>query len=141
MTGRNHSLRAGRASRAESNDTSWIFYILKCSDGSFYSGITNDLERRLRQHRSGRASRYTRTRRPMRIVYREPCASRSHALRREHQVKGLSRKEKEQLIARGRKPDKRTQIPKRRKGVVGIRAGGPAASGFPESFRKGLRQI
>ncbi|HET6464634.1 MAG TPA: GIY-YIG nuclease family protein [Nitrospiria bacterium] len=80
------------------NDGSWVIYILKCRDGSFYAGITNDLERRLVQHRDGRASRYTRSRRPVRIVYRESCASRSDALKRESAVKALSRKEKEKLI-------------------------------------------
>jgi putative endonuclease len=77
---------------------SWILYILRCRDGSFYAGITNDLKRRLIQHRDGRASRYTRSRRPVRIIYRESCASRSAALKREYAVKALSRKEKEKLI-------------------------------------------
>jgi predicted GIY-YIG superfamily endonuclease len=76
---------------------SWTLYILRCSDGSFYAGITNDLERRLNQHRDGRASRYTRSRRPVTVVYRESCESRSHALKRECAVKALSRKEKEKL--------------------------------------------
>ncbi|MBI3811115.1 MAG: GIY-YIG nuclease family protein [Nitrospirae bacterium] len=76
---------------------SWTFYILRCSDGSFYAGITNDLDRRLNQHRDGRASRYTRSRRPVSIIYRESCESRSHALKRECAVKALSRKEKEKL--------------------------------------------
>jgi predicted GIY-YIG superfamily endonuclease len=76
----------------------WIVYFLQCNDGSFYSGITNDLNRRLIQHREGRAARYTRSRRPVKIVYHEPCASRSEALKRESAVKALSRKEKEKLI-------------------------------------------
>ncbi|MBI3610578.1 MAG: GIY-YIG nuclease family protein [Nitrospirae bacterium] len=79
-------------------DGSWVLYILRCSDGSFYAGITNDLERRLNQHRNGRASRYTRSRRPVGIVYHESCANRSHALKREFTVKALSRKEKEKLV-------------------------------------------
>jgi predicted GIY-YIG superfamily endonuclease len=80
-------------------DGTWILYILRCGDGSFYTGITNDLERRLNQHRDGRASRYTRSRRPVKIVYSEPCAGQSGALKRESAVKVLSRKEKEKLIA------------------------------------------
>ena len=85
------------ADEARDKDKSWALYILRCSDGSFYAGITNDLSRRLNQHRDGRASRYTRSRRPVKIVHWEPCASRSHALKRESAVKALSRKEKEKL--------------------------------------------
>lgn len=84
---------------ATEKDKSWTLYILSCKDGSFYSGITNDLARRLNQHRDGCASRYTRSRRPVKIVYSESCISRSHALKRECEVKALSRKEKEKLIA------------------------------------------
>jgi predicted GIY-YIG superfamily endonuclease len=79
-------------------ETSWLLYILICNDGSFYTGITNDLPRRFRQHQDGRASRYTRSRRPLRIVYHESCPSRSDALKRENAVKALSRKDKERLI-------------------------------------------
>lgn len=86
------------AAEARDKDGTWILYILRCEDGSFYTGITNDLERRLNQHRDGRASRYTRSRRPVKIVYSESCKSRSHALKRESAVKLLSRKEKETLI-------------------------------------------
>ncbi len=87
-----------RIQAALGKNNSWILYILRCNDGSFYTGITNDLARRFNQHRDGRASRYTRSRRPVRMVYGELCASRSHALRRESAVKALSRKEKEILI-------------------------------------------
>ncbi|MEK6683373.1 MAG: GIY-YIG nuclease family protein [Nitrospirota bacterium] len=80
-------------------DGTWILYILRCDDGSFYTGMTNDLARRLNQHQDGRASRYTRSRRPVKIVYSESCISRSHALKREWEIKALSRKEKEKLIA------------------------------------------
>lgn len=76
----------------------WTFYLLRCRDGSLYAGITTDLERRLVQHQKGLASRYTRSRRPVTVVYQEPCAGRSHALKRERTVKDLSRAEKERLI-------------------------------------------
>ena len=76
----------------------WILYILRCRDGSFYTGITRDPDRRLEQHRAGRASRYTRGRRPVRIVYREDCKDRSTALRREFAIKSLPRREKMRLI-------------------------------------------
>lgn len=94
MSAQNHLVKP-----AWGRERPWVLYILKCSDGSLYAGITNDLKRRLMQHGAGRASRYTRGRRPVRIVYRESCESRSHALKREWAVKALSRKEKEELIA------------------------------------------
>jgi len=79
-------------------EPAWTVYIVECSDGTFYTGVTNDLARRLDQHNAGAASRYTRSRRPVRMIYREGCISRSEALMRECAVKALSRKEKEKLI-------------------------------------------
>ena len=78
----------------------WFLYILECRDGSFYTGITKDIKRRLHMHEAGRASSYTRTRRPVRLLYEEPCSNRVAALVRECAVKALSRKEKEILITR-----------------------------------------
>jgi putative endonuclease len=89
----------------------WSLYILRCGDGSFYTGVTNDLERRFREHEAGRASRFTRTRRPVVLVYQEECGSRSQALLRECAVKSLGRREKEDLVAGGSAavaPKKRT---------------------------------
>ncbi len=79
----------------------WSLYILECSDGSFYTGVTNDLDRRLRAHQEGTASRYTRTRRPVVLLHREECGDRARALSRECAVKALSRKLKEKLIRGG----------------------------------------
>jgi putative endonuclease len=76
----------------------WSLYILECADGSFYTGVTIDLDRRLRQHQEGTASRYTRIRRPVALVHREECGSRSLALSRECAVKSLSRSRKEELV-------------------------------------------
>ncbi len=76
----------------------WFLYILKCGDGTLYTGITNDLARRVRQHNDGSASRYTRSRLPVKLVYRESCRGRSHALKKEFAVKSLSRNEKEEYI-------------------------------------------
>lgn len=73
-------------------------YIVRCSDDSLYTGITNDLSRRLALHNAGRASRYTRARLPVTIVYREGCADRSAALKRERALKALSREAKLALI-------------------------------------------
>ena len=76
---------------ADGQDQPWFLYIVECSDGSLYTGITNDIERRKQQHNDGTASRY-----------KEICGSRSQALIRECSVKLLSRKEKVELV-KGRK--------------------------------------
>lgn len=76
----------------------WVLYILECSDGTFYTGITNNIERRLDQHNAGRAARYTRGRRPVTLRYREPCAGRSQALVREAAIKRLARHAKLRLM-------------------------------------------
>src|SRR5882757_869525 len=75
------------------NTRQWFVYILKCSDGSLYTGVTTDVKRRSKQHNAGTASRYTRSRLPVRVVYQEPHASRSLALKREWTVKALQRLE------------------------------------------------
>lgn len=80
----------------------WMVYIMECSDGSFYTGITNDIERRQQLHNEGTASRYTRSRRPVVLRYQEICGSRSQALIRECSLRLLSRKEKEELVNRDR---------------------------------------
>ncbi|PYP19705.1 MAG: hypothetical protein DMD53_13520 [Gemmatimonadetes bacterium] len=80
----------------------WTVYLLRCRDGSLYTGITNDLPRRLARHRAGTASAYTRARRPLRLVYTERQPSRSAALRREAALKRLSRAAKLALLARPR---------------------------------------
>jgi len=76
----------------------WCVYILRCGDGSLYTGITNDLTRRLEAHQQGTASRYTRVRLPVEMVYREPCADRSAASRREAAIKRLPRARKLALL-------------------------------------------
>ncbi len=77
----------------------WSVYMLRCSDGSLYTGITTDIERRMREHRTGRGAKYFRGRTPHKLVLLESCANRSEASRREAQIKALSRRQKEQLIA------------------------------------------
>jgi len=76
----------------------WYVYMLRCSDGSLYTGITNDPERRLRQHNAGTASKCTRSRRPVKMVYCEEVADKSMALRREASLKKLPRQEKLLLL-------------------------------------------
>jgi predicted GIY-YIG superfamily endonuclease len=76
----------------------WFAYILRCADDSLYTGITKDVNRRCQQHNDGTASRYTRSRRPTKLVYQEVHPSRSRALKREAAIKALSRREKKALI-------------------------------------------
>ena len=77
----------------------YLVYILRCGDGSLYTGITNDLSRRLAAHSSGRGAKYTRSRLPVALVWQEAQPDKSAALRRERQIKALSRAEKLRLIA------------------------------------------
>ena len=79
-------------------DSQWYLYILRCGDGTLYTGITNDIEKRLEAHRTGKGAKYTRGRGPLELAYRETCESHSHALKRELEVKKLSRLQKEQMI-------------------------------------------
>ncbi len=76
-------------------------YILRCKDGSFYTGWTNDLSRRIQAHNSGKGAKYTRARRPVTLLYHECFQSRKEAMSREAAIKRLSRQEKEKLIGRG----------------------------------------
>ena len=75
-----------------------VVYILRCADGTLYTGWTTDLERRLRAHNSGQGAKYTRGRRPVRLVYREERPTRSAAQRREAAIRRLSRADKLKLI-------------------------------------------
>jgi putative endonuclease len=79
-------------------------YLLRCRDGSLYAGAAVDLERRLRDHRAGRASRYTRSRLPVELAWSLAVGSWSEALREEARIKGLDRAGKEELIARAGTP-------------------------------------
>jgi predicted GIY-YIG superfamily endonuclease len=78
----------------------WTVYILKCSDDSFYVGHTEDLEKRISLHNSGRGAAYTAVRRPVVLVYHEVTDEKSVAMRREKQIKGWSKAKKEALIRR-----------------------------------------
>lgn len=76
----------------------WYLYILRCGDDTLYTGITTDIDRRLEAHQQGKGAKYTRGRGPLEIVYREVCGSHSQALRRELEIKALSRQEKLALL-------------------------------------------
>ena len=74
-------------------------YIVECADGTLYTGWTTDVEKRLQTHNAGEGAKYTRSRRPVRLLYSEPCADKSAALKREAEIKRLSRADKLALIA------------------------------------------
>lgn len=76
----------------------WTVYILECADRSLYTGITNNLDRRLAEHQAGKGAKYTRGRGPLKLVYREACRNRSTATKRELEIKAMSRVEKLALI-------------------------------------------
>ena len=79
----------------------WCVYILRCGDGTLYTGMTDDFEKRLAAHQSGKGAKYTRGRTPLETVYREDCASKSDALKRECAIKRLTREKKLALIGAG----------------------------------------
>ncbi len=84
----------------QTNKKQWYVYIIECSDGAYYTGITTDLKRRFAEHAgNGKGAKFFYSRRPMRIVFKENTDDRSSASRREAQIKAMSRVQKEALIA------------------------------------------
>ena len=79
---------------------SWFVYILECADHTLYTGITNNLDRRISQHNAGQGAKYTKGRGPVKLLYSEACENKSMALKREIQIKALSRAAKILLINR-----------------------------------------
>ena len=79
-------------------ENSWKLYILRCRDCSLYTGITTDLEKRLIAHNAGKGAKYTRRRKPVELIYSEDCADHSIALKRELEIKAMSREQKLKLI-------------------------------------------
>ena len=73
--------------------------MLKCSDGTLYTGWTNDLEKRVEAHNSGKGTKYTKARRPVELAYYEEFETKEQAMKREYAIKQLGRKEKQELIA------------------------------------------
>jgi predicted GIY-YIG superfamily endonuclease len=76
----------------------WAVYILRCGDGSLYTGIAKDVRTRVKQHNEGRGAAYTRTRLPVKLLYQEDAMTRSEALIREAQIKAMPRSKKEEII-------------------------------------------
>jgi len=98
----------GRHTHADERGNGMFYvYILQCADGSLYTGYTVNLEKRLRSHNQGKAAKYTRARLPAVLVYAETRPSRSEAMRREAEIKALSRAQKLELIERYRSGDHR----------------------------------
>jgi len=98
-------------------DGHWTVYILECRDGSLYTGITNDIEKRLQAHNDGTAARFTRGRGPVSLRYTEPHPDRSAASKREVAIKKLSRTEKLLLIRHFAESHKKA-VPKRRQNKI-----------------------
>lgn len=84
----------GAQPQAEYNTSMWFIYILLCRDKSLYTGVTNNLEKRLAAHKSGTASAYTTSHKPVRIIYTETVGTKSEALKREYEIKSWSREKK-----------------------------------------------
>ena len=78
--------------------TPWFLYLIRTADNKLYTGITTDVERRYQQHQSGKGAKYTRGRGPLALVYSEECGDHSAALKREREIKRLTREQKEILI-------------------------------------------
>lgn len=76
----------------------YYVYILKCGDGSYYCGYTNDVEKRLEKHKSGKGAKYTRSHLPVELVYTEEFGDKSQALKRECNIKSMNRIQKEKLV-------------------------------------------
>ena len=88
--------------RKKKNPSRWFVYAVRCRDGSIYTGITTDLARRIKTHNAGKGGAYTRSRRPVRLVFREAQPTLSAALKRDARIKGWSRAEKIKKLLKGR---------------------------------------
>lgn len=80
-------------------EKTWQVYILRCGDGTLYTGIAVDAQKRLAQHRAGKGAKYTRGRAPLEMVYCESCANHSEALRHEWTIKQMTREQKDALLS------------------------------------------
>ncbi len=76
----------------------WVVYLLRCRDGSLYCGITNDLYNRVQKHNEGKGAKYSRTKRPVTVAWVEKASNKITAMKREYQVRKLTKAEKEQLV-------------------------------------------
>ena len=86
------------AEPAKSKESSWCVYILKCSDNTYYTGITNNIKRRIQQHETNKGAKYTKGRGPFSLVYQNNCKNRGEASQKEYAIKKLTLTEKITLI-------------------------------------------
>lgn len=95
----------------------WTLYVAECADGSYYTGIAKDVEKRIEAHNTGKGAKYTSTHGPVKLLFQEPQASYSAALRREYQVKTLPKKRKVQFVQgeKLKKPPKKAKMTFQRK--------------------------
>lgn len=100
--------RKNRTPKDEPSGDKWFVYIVRCADGSLYTGITTDVKRRCQQHNAGTASRYTRSRRPVKLIYQEVRPDQSSALKREAAIKAMDRREKLTMIQQRKKAGRRS---------------------------------
>jgi len=87
----------------QETENQWHVYLLRCNDNSLYCGITTNVERRVKEHNNGTGSKYVRSRIPSEVVYTEPAKDRSEASKREHEIKQLSKSQKESLVKNANK--------------------------------------
>lgn len=88
------------SSEKSASESGWCVYILECHDKTLYTGVTNNLENRVQQHNFGQAAaKYTRARRPVKLVYHEECPNKREAMQREYVIKKLRRSDKLNLIS------------------------------------------
>jgi putative endonuclease len=97
-TPNSQAIKSPKESELAEKSSMYFLYILECSDGSLYTGITNDLQRRFEQHKAGKGGHYTSSRKILRIAYTEEHADRSSALKREAEIKSWRREKKLSLI-------------------------------------------
>jgi putative endonuclease len=91
--------RANKRAKPVIRKAPWYLYILECGDGSLYTGISNNVEKRLTCHQSGKGAKYTRTHQPVKLMYVEKCGKQGKAMSREREVKKYPKKKKLALIA------------------------------------------
>jgi predicted GIY-YIG superfamily endonuclease len=112
-------------SKARLSGDAWFVYLVRCADGSLYTGIAKDVARRCEQNNDGTTSKYTRTRRPVGLVYQEPHPSQSSALKREAAIKAMDRREKLAVAQQKKKPSKGVRTAARLEDVPNV---GPAVA-------------
>jgi len=115
--------KKGRRPKARSSGDKWLVYIVRCADGSLCTGITKNVKRRCQQHDAGTASRYTRKRRPVKLIYQEVRPDQSSALKREAGIKAMDRRGKLTMIRQRKKPGKAVRLVARLEDIPNV---GPA---------------